>query len=364
MKDNIKYGIGDGLVFSDIEIPEPIEGKSRGKDYVTYGVDNKYPIYLQSLYNNCAEHQSIIDGITQYIVGEGIYSTNVELEKFFHKVNSDDETMNNILSKIVLDYLIYGGFSLQPLTTKINKLGELFWVDNANIRVSEDENSIYYSKKWGTWGADAEKFNNFTNKKFINSIYYFKGNKTRGIYPQPLYNAAIKSIQTLIEINNYHLNNVSNGFAASTLFSFNNGIPDDETKRNIEDKISKKFMNSSGQKFITIYNDSKDTGVEITKMDADNFGEQFDTLYKTAQNTVFTSHRITSPALFGIKMENTGFSKTEYLESFNIFNSTVIKSYQNIIIEELNKLFKPFFNGDLNIIIKPYQLNSINDGNL
>lgn len=364
MKDNDKYSVGEALSFTNVEIPLPTEGKMRGKEYVTYGIDNKYPLYLQSLYNDCAEHQTIIDGVVQYIIGQGINTTNAALQKFFTKINSDDETIIDLLSKIVLDYLIYGGFSVQPLENKVGKLGELYWVDNANIRLSEDEKFIFYSKKWGTWGAEADKFINFSNKNTKKSIYYFKGNKTRGIYPQPLYNAAIKSIQTLVEINKFHLNNVANGFAASTLFSFNNGVPDDTTKRNIEEKLSKKFMNTSGQKFITIYNESKETGVEITKMDADNFGEQFDTLYKTAQNTVFTSHRITSPALFGIKMENTGFSETEYNEAFTIFNSTIIKSYQNTIISELNKLFKPYFGNDLGITIKPYQLKSVENGNI
>lgn len=327
--------------------------------YVKYGDDNKYPIFLYDLYNDCAEHQSIVDGITNYVLGSGMISDNPNLNLFLNKVNKDNENINDILMKCILDYIIFGGFSIQVIPNRQKELVELYWVDFMNCRISEDEILVYYSKDWDKkWGNNRfEVFNNFNGEYNGKSqIYYFKGYKTRGVYPSPLYNGAIRSIMTSIEIDKFHLNNISNGFQASTIISFNNGEPTIEQKKEIEKKINEKFSGTSGQKLMTIFNESKEKGVEIQKMNADDFGEQFQELDKNTRNNIFTAHKVTSPALFGVIVENQGFSKTEFNESFEIFNNTIIKSYQNIFIKEFTKLFNNFYN-DFELKIKPFELN-------
>jgi len=341
-----------------IETPELKEVVSTRKEYVMYGADNAYPVFLWKLYNECSEHQSIIDGIAQYVIGNGLKTTNESLNNFFKNVN-EDENINDLLKKLVLDYLIFGGFVMDVVPDRTQSLKYLKWVDFMSARVSEDENTVYISKDWGKWSVILKPYKNFT-KKNINSeqIFYFKGNKTRGVYPIPLYNGAIKAIQTAIEIGNFHLNNISNGFQVNTIINFNNGIPLKEEKEAIEQKIKEKFSGTSGAKIMTTFNESKEKSAEVQKLNADNFGEQFQSLHKNTQNTIFTAHRVTSPALFGIKMEGTGFSKTEFAEAFEIFNETVISSIQLAFIDELYKVLSLYFTMEKSdIMFEPFTIN-------
>ena len=55
-----------------------------------------------------------------------------------------------------------------------------------------------------------------------------------------------------------------------------------------------------------------------------------------------TSHRITSPLLFGVKGEGTGFGNNadELRDSYSLFNNTVVKVFQSTILEALDRLFR------------------------
>lgn len=347
---------------SDLVIPKMEERKVRNKEYISYGDKNAYPQFLWSLYNDCADHQSIVDGLVLYTIGGGIKSTNPKVQALFNKVNDDDETIDDLMKRVLLDYFIFGGMSMQIVPNRLGDLSKLYWTDFMNCRVNEEETFVYYSKEWGRWSVDAKVYELFDGKKdesgkVKSKIHYFKGNKTRGIYPICHYNAAIRALMTSVEIDNFHLNNIQNGFQASTIINFNNGEPDETTKKEIEDKLEEKFVGTSGQKHMISFNENKDNAVTVEKLDADNFDEKFNALQKTVQNTIFTAHKVTSPALFGIKMENTGFSETEFKEAFKIFNETIIKSYQKTTISELTKVLRPFFGTDLGLSIEPYNID-------
>jgi len=342
--------------FEQVSLPEPTEKKVRGKDYVGYGEDNKYPEFLKKIYDDCADHQSIVDGMVSFTVGNGITSTNAKLQKFFEGVNSD-ETIDDLCRKIMLDYYIFGGFCLDVIPNMARELSQMRYVDFMTARVDESEENIYISKDWGKWGAQALVYHNFKKGNIDKrQMFYFKGHKTRGVYPVPLYNAALRSLYTAIEITKFHLNNISNGFQVNTIVNMNNGIPQKEVREDIERDINAKFSGTSGSKLMVVFNESRDKGTEIQKLDADNFDEKFQALQKNAQQSIFTAWRVTSPALFGIKMENTGFSKTEYFEAFEIFTKTVVKSQQDILISELTKLFEPYFGKGLGISINPFNI--------
>jgi len=350
------------MVFENVNTPVLKESITRGKKWVNYGENNKYPDFLWELYGNCPEHSSIVDTLAMYTLGGGVVSSNPSVQAFFNKVNNDGDTINDVVSKLLLDYNIFGGWCLQTIPNKAGALQELYYVDFQKARVSKDEDLVFYSKDWGKWAAEYDEYPNWTGETKKTQMYYFKGHKTKGIYPIPLYTSAIMSIQTSIEISKFHLNNISNGMSANTIISFNNGTPTDDVKKAIEKDIKSKFGSTSGSKFMVFFNESKDKGVEVSKIDADEWDKKFEQLSKSTRQSIFTAHKVTSPALLGVITENNGFSKEEFAEAFSIFNSTVVNSYQKIILRELEKVLSVYFQGDLGLSIKPYiveQNNSI-----
>ena len=329
----------------NIKIPEFIEVSLKNKEYVGFGIDNVYPSYLLSLYNQCADHQSIIDGCVNYVMGNGIViENNIKLENFAEKINSDGETLADIMRKAELDFQIFGGFALKLITNNFGELIELYNINLDEVRLNEELTNSYISNLWGKWGAKAIEIPLFkSDKKQKQSIYYYKGKKSRGIYPIALYNAAIKAIQTSIKISDFHLTNIMTGFNANVIINFNNGEPTEEMKEVIEESLKEKFSGTDGDKMMAVFNNGSENAVTVSRLDDDNSDEKFQTLAKSTQNTIFTSHKVTSPQLFGVKAENQGFTKTEFLESFEIYNNTVIAPLQKDLISEFTKLLSNFF---------------------
>ena len=125
-------------------------------------------------------------------------------------------------------------------------------------------------------------------------------------------------------------------FASNAIISFNNGEPDEDTKARIETAFKNKFCgtNNAGS-FMLLFNESKDNAAEVTKIQDDNFDKKYDTLSKAVKEDIFIAFRAT-PTLFGLPNENNGFSKQEYLESFELYNKTVVMPIQ----KDIERAFK------------------------
>jgi hypothetical protein len=69
---------------------------------------------------------------------------------------------------------------------------------------------------------------------FYYKIVSPKNGRDRNVYPVPEYIGACASIETDVEIANYHLNNIKTGFAVGTIVNFNNGVPEQSAQDQIE----------------------------------------------------------------------------------------------------------------------------------
>jgi len=331
------------------EIPEPKEVKTRSRDYISWGENNDYPEFLKKLYDNSATHQTIIDGIVGYVIGRGVKSQNPQLTEFFSRVNRYGHTINDVCELLALDIEIFGGCAVLVINSVAGGLSEIYHLDMARVRINEFENRVYFSKSWKSYMKEGEikQYPEFLSAEAIgapSSVYYFKGNKTRGYYPVPGYNGALKAIQVDCHIIETHLNDVENGFTPNTIINFNNGQPKtEEIKKEIEDTIKRKFSGRNGAKIMLVFNNGKENAATIDKIESDDTNEKFISLRKNIKDEIFTAHRVTSPALFGVKMEGSGFSKTEYFEAFKIFNETVIKRKQKTLITILTQIFERYY---------------------
>ena len=316
----------DKLCFSAFELertpmPDAKEVVRSGYDYVSWGKDNRFPQDLYDMYNNSAILQSVINGTADYVFGAGVISA-------FDIVNDKMETLEDIIKKCVFDYLIFGGFAIQ-LMYKGGKVEYMYWLDFQKCRKSENEKKVFYSDDWGKYARKALEYNAWTPGTDKGTcIYYYKGHKTRGIYPVPMYIGALKSVKTSTEISNFHLNNITSGFASNAIISFNNGEPDEPTKARIESDIKTKFCGTENAgSFLLLFNESKENAAEIAKIQDDKFDEKYNMLSKSVKEDIFIAFRAT-PTLFGLPNENNGFSKQEYLESFELYNKTVVMPIQ------------------------------------
>lgn len=315
-------------------IPVMEEVKITGKKYMGFGKDNQYPQYLFSLYRNSTILQSVINGIVDYAVGQGVKSLFLS-----EQVNTDGETWDDIMKNITLDFMVTDGFAINVLRDAENRISELYWLDVSKVRLSEDNLTGYYSENGFSWGDKPQELPIFDpKKKQKNSIFYYKGS-SRGLYPIPRWSGAIKAVETSCEISNYHLNSILNNFNPAAIISFNNGVPDKATQEAIEKKINKKFVGSDNvNRFILSFSESGENQTTVQTLGTDNADAKFHTLKDSIQEEIFIAFRAT-PALFGLNPENNGFSKQEFLESFQLFYKTVIEPIQKTLNKSFGKIF-------------------------
>ena len=328
MKDKLSFSVFE---LEKTAMPDGKETVRSGYDYVSWGKDNRFPNDLYDMYQNSAILQSVINGTADYVFGNGIISA-------FDVVNDKYETLEDVVKRCVFDLLIFGGFAIQ-LMYKGGKVEAMYWLDFQKCRKSEDEKKVYYSDDWGKYAKKALEYNAWTPGTDKGTcIFYYKGHKTRGIYPVPMYIGALKSIKISTEISNFHLNNITKGFASNAVISFNNGEPDEDTKARIEKDVKEKFCGTDNAgSFLLLFNDSKDNACEIAKIQDDKFDEKYQSLAKYVKEDIFIAFRAT-PELFGLSVEGNGFSREEYLQAFALYNKTVVVPLQ----KDVERAFKSF----------------------
>lgn len=331
---------------------ENVEKEISGVDFLAWGTDNRYSDYLFSLYTDCATLQSIINGTVDFVCGNDI-SCNLPI--FEKKVNKNGETINDIIQRISTDYLIFGGFALQVIRNANGEISELYWVDFTKIRSDRKNEVFFYSEDWcKSYGRvkyiKYPKFN--PDDSNPTSIFYYKGNKTRGTYPTPIYNAAISSCELEKKINQFHLSEINNNFLTSKIINFNSGVPDDDLKNEIERNLNEKFSGAENAgRLLISFNANKDSETTVADIPQDEFAERYDALQKRCREQIFTAFRAT-PNLFGLMNETTGFNEQEFAEAFKLYNRTAVKPIQKVIVDAFDKIFGV----DGSITITPFNL--------
>lgn len=358
IKTNIKCLAIDQYVTSNIVEPKEIFIKDKG--FVAWGESNSYPDYLDDLYMHVSTLHSIIDGLSDYIYGEGI---KISLPRTFNYTNRKGQTLDDIVSYICKDLAKYNGFALNVLRSQSGEVVELHYIDFKRVRSNKDNTKYYYSTEWNksfgrTKYMEFDSFLNSENPKEYSTIFYYK-NDINHIYPSPLYAAAVVACEIEKQMNNYHLNNIANSFSANYIINFNNGTPSSEIQEEIEQEITDKFCGpENAARPILSFNQGKANETTVTKIETDSFVDKYNALAKRTQQEIFTSFKAT-PNLFGIPTETTGFSEQEYNQAYKLFNKTVVKPYQQKIEHSFDKIF-----GRQSVKIIPFALDALEEKNI
>ena len=334
----------DKYIEDNIISPKEIEKKPG--EMVYWGTSNDYPNYIEDLYLEVSTLKSIIDGSVDYICGDEIID-NIKL------INTKGHSIGDIVKYVAKDLVKYGGFALNVIRNKVGGIANIYYIDFKKLRSNKDNTIFYYTEKWDrSYGRlKYTEIPSFFSSDEPSTIFYYK-NDLNYTYPVAPIAAAIKSCEIERLINNYHLNNIVNGFNSSYIINFNSGKPTDEQKAEIERNFYNKFLgpNNASRPMLS-FNNSKVQETTVTKIDKDDLDQKYTSLVDHSKQDIFTSFRC-SPILFGIDQEKTGFNANEYKETFKLFNKTFIQPKQDIIIKSLNKIFGT----DNTIEIKPFNI--------
>lgn len=315
------------------KMPEPKEERIGGKEYVNYGEDNLYPLFLSNIIENSPSLSACIDSLSDYVFAHGI-EDKVSGEKI---VNANGETFNEVLHNCVIDYISYGAFSMQMIGNEFGNVINVYHIDVRKVRLSEDGKKVYFNKKnWTKWNKETIVYDRFNGTKTKNCIFYFKRPTCRTFYGRPIWFPALKHSMTDVEIAKFHFASIVNNFAPSAVVNFNNGQPSEEVQDEIESKLTQKFTGTdNAARLLVSFNDDVTHATKLERLTEDNFDKKYDALAKSTRENILTAFRVSS-ALVGIMPEQTGFNSVEYESAFKIYKETVVKPIQ----QEIESAFK------------------------
>lgn len=333
-------------------IVTPVERKHGNR--VDWGELNKYPDYLWDLYLNVTTLQTIVEGSAKFVAGDDVIAT--------RRINGD--APRKMVQALGLDSFLYGGRCYQIIRSRDGGIAETHPLPVRYIRSDEDNESFYYSEKWGKGARDCVVYPKFypfkpeewarlsdeEKNRHASSILFVK-NVGAGTYPISPVQSAVKDCEIERGIADYHLNALENCFTGSVLVNFNQGKPTQEVQEEIERDMTEKFSgHQNAMRMMFSWNESKDTMTTITPLKVENFGERYDALSKFSRQQIFTAYRAI-PALFGLMNESTGFSEQEFSEAFKLYNRTAIRPVQRDIADEFKYIY-----GEEVLTIRPFTL--------
>ena len=311
---------------------------------------------MRNCYRGSATLKSVIDGYIPYILGEDIL-VNDKIATFRDKVNPSGMTMRQFIASLSLDYMIYGGFAFQIIYSKLGTKYALYPLDFGKVRINEDGTKIWYSKKqWTKYGSKGILMHRFDpDKREEGTIFYFKGDFTKNVYPLPTWYGALYDVLTEIECSKYSLNSVSNGFSAKYIINLPNaGNLTKEQKELINNEVREKFAGADTDSNFMLYFSNGDKELTVQKVESDDATDRYIAVKDNCRSNIYTALRC-SPLLMGLPAQN-GFSTSEYRDCFKIFQRTVIGPIQDIFVESLDKVFQRELGGEHAITIIPFEI--------
>ena len=329
------------LTFAEARQPEFKEKKGIDGGYIKYGENNDYPEYIVDLYNKSSKHSAIIKSKVHYITGNG-WSGQPDAQAFIDNANRV-ESLDDLTRKVSLDIEIFGGSYMEVIWDLAGNLAELWHCDYTKIRTNKDNTQYWYKEDWKDNKVKPEVIAAFNPKLPTGKqILYIKEYRPNiGIYGLPSYFAALNYIESDIEVSKHILGNAQTGFSASKLITLPNGEPNDEEKRNVDQRIRKTYSGADGKKYmIAFVNDISRKPVIDDLGTSDLTKEDFGKIDELIQTNIFSGHQVTTPSIMGIAEAGKLGTRTEMRDGYEIFKNTYVNAKQMHLESVFNMLAK------------------------
>ena len=356
MKDNI---ININLETSTA----PMVKEVRGREWIEYGTDdwaNLYPQFLIDLYYSSSISAAIINATAEMVAGEDLIieddddrnlDARIKLQNFMNRANGN-ESLHEVIKKISFDFKLQGAFALNVVWSKDRtEIAEIYHIGVEKIRCARPDEfgkikGYYISADWSNTRQNKPYYVpafNTNDRTSANQIMYsglYSPNMNS--YYTPDYVSCNNWALIDARVSEYHLNNISNGFAGSFMISFANGVPTQEERFQIEQSLTDKFCSETNAgKFVLTFSDDKTRTPEITPISTSDLDKSYLALQELLTSNILSGHRVTSKTLMGIDSTN-GFSSNtdELINAANFYLNTVVKPFQDQIVKQLRKIFQ------------------------
>jgi hypothetical protein len=319
------------------------EVKPSGKTYVLNGKDNSGYDYVINRYKYSPTNAAILDSYYSYTYGQGL-TANYMANQAIQMAKVNKLFTKDTVRKLVKDYTLFHECSFEIILGKTgNEIAQINHLPKNKVVPNEvDENGVinsyWYSYDW----SDLRKYpptqipvfvQGTTEKKTIFVIKEYSINDF--YFARPSYYSGLNYAELEEQISVYCVNHIKNGLSAGHIINVNEGVTDDEVKKQFERNIIKKWTGANNaNKFILSFNANKDNATTIETITIADAHQQYQFLTEEARKQLLTAHKVVSGAILGIQTA-TGFSSNadEIETAFNETMLNVITPMQNALID-------------------------------
>jgi hypothetical protein len=367
----------DSVMAFGMQTSLPIIRENNNKEYVQYLTDEgeQYPYFLDKLYNNSPTHQAIVSAKALMAAGDGgtwdvtmlTDAQMLDLNKMLNYFDGKD-TIQAFKEKALKDYELYGAIALEIIwSLDFSKVVKVNRISPKHVRsgkfVDGEIKEYFYSRNYNDRREEVIKIAAFDindKENYRQMLYLGKEMVSNEYYYEPSYIGGVNWAYLEAQTGLFYKSLMENGFNPSVIVRFFRKPTSFEERDEIVSGLKKSFggIKNSG-KAIVMFSDGKELAPEVTPIEVSNIDKQFTVISDQIVTKILTSHRVTTPELFGVAVPGklgTGDFATQ-VEAFQRF---VIQPSTNFIDEVINKIFK--LNGlDVNYKTTPIELQSITE---
>jgi len=319
------------------------------QDYIPFGDDNALPRQLIKLAREVPVHRAILNSKTNYILGQGIQSSDPATRQFINLPNNSKEPFLYTLKKLCFDYLTFGNCYYELVSNKKKSFVFVYHQDASRVRLHTDGKHALIHPCWDLFKGKEDKdlqsislFPEFSRGAdgLYHSIVQIKDYEPEFFYYGiPSYFAGIRNVIISGLTNIWNQTRLESSFATPGLLVIP-GVNSDEAADELDAMFQqyKGALSSKANEIIIQY--LSDLGPGISSQEAkfisfnrekeDNWTE----LHKQSEISLITIHnwfRTLTP----YSDEKSGFDSGRILNEYEIAISTVIHPIQEVFIQSL-----------------------------
>ncbi len=320
--------------------------------YWRWGDDNHLPDLLSLMARRAVTHRRIINDKADYITGKGFAfdTTQPLLTSFVGRVNSDGESLRQLINKVAFDKMLFANAFIEVVTDATHSSLALYHHDASKCRVARQSKHILIHPDWSNFKLDKAQqlplyptFEEHSDGTLRSIIHYKDYEPTFHHYGIPQYIAGLNAAAIVYKTDRWNISRLDNSFQMSGVMLLDNAVNSEEEAAHIINTAEQKFGGKPGQVLFVVKDGSENDNSRFIPLTSSADGD-WSTLHDQTNEDIVVAHSWFR-SLSGLEYSS-GFSTERILHEYEIALNTIILAEQEELLEPIRDLLCDFLSVD------------------
>ncbi len=326
-------------------------GKGANSDkFWNWGDDNLFPLTLAQLSRQSTIHRRVINDKADYISGKGfvVDTSRPKLSLFVESVNSESETLRQLLNKVAFDKALFGNAFIEVVTDRKHSFLSLYHHDASHCRIATDTKHVLLHADWSNFNIKEAQnlpiyplYEAQSDGSLRSMIHYKDYEPTFTHYGVPSYVAGMNVAQIAYKTDKWNISRLDNSFQMSGVMLLDNAVDSEAEAERVIRTAQDRFGGKPGQVLFVVKDGSENDNSRFIPITADNDGD-WSMLHDQSITDVVVAHSWFR-ALSGLEYSS-GFSNDRILQEYEIALNTVILGEQAELMEPIKAVMEEVLN--------------------